>query len=105
LTQLPFDTIKIDRIFVDGIANSESARKLLEGIIALGRGLGMTIVAEGAETAEEVAILGEFRCDLVQGYIFARPLAAKDALKSAWTLEGKGLLVDGSPAATSAAAA
>jgi EAL domain-containing protein (putative c-di-GMP-specific phosphodiesterase class I) len=65
----------------------------------------MTIVAEGAETAEEVAILGEFRCDLVQVYIFARPLAAKDALKSAWTLEGKGLLVDGSPAATSADAA
>jgi diguanylate cyclase (GGDEF)-like protein len=105
LTQLPFDTIKIDRIFVDGIANSESARKLLEGIIALGRGLGMTIVAEGAETAEEVAILGQFRCDLVQGYIFARPAAAKDALKSAWTLEGKGLRVDGSPTATSAAAA
>jgi len=105
LTQLPFDTIKIDRIFVDGIANSESVRKLLEGIIALGRGLGMTIVAEGAETAEEVAILGEFRCDLVQGYIFARPAAAKDALNSAWTLEGKGLRADGSPTATSAAAA
>ena len=105
LTQLPFDTIKIDRIFVDGIANSESARKLLEGIIALGRGLGMTIVAEGAETAEEVAILGQFRCDLVQGYIFARPAAANDALKSAWALEGKGLRVDGSQTATSAAAA
>jgi diguanylate cyclase (GGDEF)-like protein len=105
LTQLPFDTIKIDRIFVDGIADSESARKLLEGIIALGRGLGMTIVAEGAETAEEVAILGQFRCDLVQGYIFARPAAAEDALKSAWALEGKGLRVDGLQSATSAAAA
>jgi diguanylate cyclase (GGDEF)-like protein len=105
LTQLPFDTIKIDRIFVDGIANSECARKLLEGMIALGRGLGMTIVAEGAETAEEVAILGQFRCDLVQGYIFARPATAEDALKSVWTLEGKGLRVDGSQTATSAAAA
>jgi diguanylate cyclase (GGDEF)-like protein len=105
LTQLPFDTIKIDRIFVDGVAESESARKLLEGIIALGRGLGMTIVAEGAETADEVAILGQFRCDLVQGYIFARPAAAKDALKSAWTLEGRRLRVDGSQTATSAAAA
>jgi diguanylate cyclase (GGDEF)-like protein len=105
LTQLPFDTIKIDRIFVDGIANSESARKLLEGIIALGRGLGMTIVAEGAETAEEVAILGEFRCDLVQGYIFARPAPAEDALRSAWALEGRSVRVDGSPARASAAAA
>jgi diguanylate cyclase (GGDEF)-like protein len=105
LTQLPFDTIKIDRIFVDGIANSESARKLLEGIIALGRGLGMMIVAEGAETADEVAILGQFRCDLVQGYIFARPAAANDALKSAWALEGRAIRVDGSPTTASAAAA
>jgi diguanylate cyclase (GGDEF)-like protein len=102
LTQLPFDTIKIDRIFVDGIANSESARKLLEGIIALGRGLGMMIVGEGAETADEIAILGQFRCDMVQGYIFARPAPANDALKSAWALEGKAIRVDGS---TSAAAA
>jgi EAL domain-containing protein (putative c-di-GMP-specific phosphodiesterase class I) len=105
LTQLPFNTIKIDRIFVDGIANSESARKLLEGIIALGRGLGMTIVAEGAETADEVAILGQFRCDLVQGYIFARPATAEAALESAWALEGRGLRVDGSQTTTSAAAA
>jgi diguanylate cyclase (GGDEF)-like protein len=104
LTQLPFDTIKIDRIFVDGIAESESARKLLEGIIALGRGLGMTIVAEGAETADEVAILGQFRCDLVQGYIFARPAAAHDALKSAWTLEGRGQRAGDSQTATSVAA-
>jgi diguanylate cyclase (GGDEF)-like protein len=105
LTQLPFDTIKIDRIFVDGIANSEPARKLLEGIIALGRGLGMTIVAEGAETADEVAILGQFRCDLVQGYIFARPAAAKDALESASALEGKGRRLDVSKTTTSAVAA
>ena len=105
LTQLPFDTIKIDRIFVDGIASSESARKLLEGIIALGRGLGMTIVAEGAETADEVAILGQFRCDLIQGYVFARPAAAEDALKSAWALEGRGLRVDSSRTTTTSAAA
>jgi diguanylate cyclase (GGDEF)-like protein/PAS domain S-box-containing protein len=105
LTQLPFDMIKIDRIFVDGIADSESARRLLEGIIALGRGLGMTIVAEGAETADEVAILGQFRCDLVQGYIFARPAAANDALRSAWTLEGKAIRADGAQTTASAAAA
>ena len=80
LTQLPFDTIKIDRIFVDGIADSECARKLLEGIVALGRGLGMTIVAEGAETPEEVEILRGFNCDVIQGYVFARPTPASQAL-------------------------
>ena len=56
----------------------------------------MMIVAEGAETADEVAILGQFRCDLVQGYIFARPAAANDALKSVRALEGKAIRVEGS---------
>jgi predicted signal transduction protein with EAL and GGDEF domain len=65
----------------------------------------MTIVAEGAETADEVAILGQFRCDLVQGYVFARPAKADDAIQSAWTLEGRGLRVDGSQTTTAAAAA
>ena len=74
LTQLPFDKLKIDRIFIDGIADSERARKLLEGIIALGRGLNMTIVAEGAEKLDEVEILRGFNCDIVQGFIFARAI-------------------------------
>ncbi|CAN5244555.1 hypothetical protein BH11PSE4_BH11PSE4_37650 [soil metagenome] len=80
LTQLPFDKLKIDRIFIDGVAESARARKLLEGIVALGRGLNMTIVAEGAETSAEIDILREFRCDLVQGYVYARPTIAREAL-------------------------
>lgn len=102
LTQLPFDKIKIDRIFVDGIAKSERARKLLEGMIALCRGLGMTIVAEGAETREELAILRQFRCDIVQGYVFARPTAAKEALAVAWSFEGKDPETNGSRIAAQA---
>ncbi len=88
LTQLPFDKIKVDRIFIDDVAASARARKLLGGIIALCRGLGMTIVAEGAETPEQVAILDEFGCDVVQGYFFARPAAAADALAVARSFEG-----------------
>jgi diguanylate cyclase (GGDEF)-like protein/PAS domain S-box-containing protein len=80
LTQLPFDKLKIDRIFVDGIATSKRARKLLEGVIALGRGLGMTIVMEGVEQHEEVEILRGFNCDIIQGYVFARPTVAAQAL-------------------------
>ncbi|MDO9564374.1 MAG: EAL domain-containing protein [Bradyrhizobium sp.] len=87
LTQLPFDKLKIDRLFVDGITEAARARKLLEGIIALGRGLGMTIVAEGAEKLEEVEILRTFGCDMVQGYVFARPTLAADALAVAWRFE------------------
>jgi diguanylate cyclase (GGDEF)-like protein len=80
LTQLPFDKLKIDRIFIDGIAESARARKLLEGIVALGRGLGMTVVAEGAEKVAEVEILRSFRCDMVQGYVYARPMIGSDAI-------------------------
>ena len=103
LTQLPFDLLKIDRLFVDGITETPRARKLLEGIIALGRGLGMTIVAEGAEKSEEVEILGTFGCDLVQGYVFARPTVAADALAVAWKLEGKEPECHERPAASTAA--
>ena len=88
LTQLPFDKLKIDRIFIDGIAESERARKLLQGIIALGRGLNMTIVAEGAEKPEELGILRDFSCDIVQGYVFARPTIAAEALAFARKLDG-----------------
>ena len=88
LTQLPFDKLKIDRIFIDGIAESERARQLLQGIIALGRGLNMTIVAEGAEKHEELGILRDFSCDIVQGYVFAQPTIAAEALAFARKLDG-----------------
>jgi len=90
LTQLPFDKLKIDRIFIDGIAESERARKLLQGIIALGRGLNMTIVAEGAEKPGELEILRGFNCDIVQGYVFARPTPAAAALAFARDLDVAG---------------
>ena len=80
LTQLPFDKLKIDRIFIGGIVSSERARRLLEGVIALGRGLGMLIVMEGVENPDEVEILRGFNCDVIQGYVFARPTPASQAL-------------------------
>ncbi len=83
LHQLPFDNLKIDRMFLAGIETPGRARKLLEGIIALGNGLGMTIMAEGAETAKEVAILRELSCHMVQGYAFARPVPASEAMSFA----------------------
>ncbi len=94
LTQLPFDKLKIDRIFVNSILVSERARKLLEGVIALGRGLGMTIVVEGAETPEEVEIIRDFHVDIVQGYAFARPTVAEQALAFARGLEIAGPAVE-----------
>lgn len=90
LHQLPFDNLKIDRMFVGGIEMPGRARKLLEGIIALGNGLGMTIMAEGAETQKEVAILREMNCHMVQGYAFARPTPAGEAMNFAESFNRKG---------------
>ncbi|HRK25340.1 MAG TPA: EAL domain-containing protein, partial [Beijerinckiaceae bacterium] len=83
LIQLPFDKLKIDRIFVSQAPRSDKARHVLEGIIALGHGLGMRVLAEGVETPEELDLLRRFGCDEVQGYLFARPSPAAAAYASA----------------------
>ena len=80
LKELPFNKLKIDRIFVVGSDTSARSNELLKGIVALGRGLNMTVVAEGAERQAELDLLKEIGCDLVQGYICARPTPAPQAL-------------------------
>ena len=80
LIQLPFDKLKIDRIFVAEAAMSEKGRHVLEGIIALGHGLGMSVVAEGVETQAELEQLARFGCNEIQGYLVARPQPAPAAL-------------------------
>ena len=87
LTRLPFDRLKVDRAFVDGISTAPEKRKLLGGIIALSRGLGMTVVAEGAELAAEVDVLGALDCDLVQGFVFSRPVVPDDVPLVAASIE------------------
>lgn len=103
LTQLPFDKLKIDRIFIDGVNNSQRSTELLRGIIALGRGLGMITIAEGAETQEEIAVLRELGCDQVQGFFFARPTPADEALAFALRMDA-GALATGMPQLANAAA-
>ncbi|MGY3444372.1 EAL domain-containing protein [Bradyrhizobium sp. USDA 4473] len=87
LTRLPFDCLKVDRAFVDGISSAPEKRKLLGGIIALSHGLGMTVVAEGAELPAEVDVLGTLNCDLVQGFVFSPPIAADQAPLVAASIE------------------
>jgi diguanylate cyclase (GGDEF)-like protein len=73
LSELPFQKLKIDRGFVTDVDKLPEKMKLLQGIVGLARGLGMTTVAEGAETAGEVVVLQSLGCNIVQGYYFARP--------------------------------
>jgi len=75
LKQLPVDTIKIDKSFVDDIEHDSSDNAIIEAIIALSKTLGYSIVAEGIETKEQEDFLEKVNCDIGQGYLFAKPLS------------------------------
>ena len=74
LRQFPVDILKIDRSFVAGISEQDGLPAILRGVLDLGRTLGLDIVAEGIEQADQLARLQEGRCRFGQGYLFARPL-------------------------------
>ncbi len=73
LRQLTLDTLKIDRLFVEGVASSEADRTVVQHIIAMAHTLGMTVVAEGVETEAQVHTLCGLGCDQLQGHLLARP--------------------------------
>ena len=75
LTKLPIDELKIDKSFVDDIQLDGNARSMAEGIIAIGKKLGLSVVAEGVETVGQLDQLNEMGCDIYQGYYFAKPLS------------------------------
>ncbi|WP_236167250.1 bifunctional diguanylate cyclase/phosphodiesterase [Pseudomonas fulva] len=74
LRTYPFDSIKIDRRFVQSLGKSSSDRSVVQAIISLGNAMGMTVTAEGVETAEQLALLGDDQCHEVQGYFLSRPV-------------------------------
>lgn len=74
MKQFPIDTIKIDRSFVRDLPNDSEDQAIAQAIISMGKALGMTVVAEGVETAEQQAFLRSHDCDEMQGYLFSRPL-------------------------------
>jgi EAL domain-containing protein (putative c-di-GMP-specific phosphodiesterase class I) len=77
LRQFPFDLLKIDRAFVAGVTASDQDRAIVRTIVDLARALGLTVVAEGVETPEQLAVLRELGCEVAQGYLFARPQPAE----------------------------
>jgi diguanylate cyclase (GGDEF)-like protein/PAS domain S-box-containing protein len=75
LQHLPVDVLKIDKSFVDAIDDCSADAALVTAVLGLGHAMGLHVVAEGIETADQVAALIRLRCRLGQGYHFARPLA------------------------------
>jgi len=75
LQRLPIDTLKIDRGFISKLLDKpEGNRNIVEAIVSLAHKLGMTVVAEGIETSEQLAVLREMACELGQGYLFSPPI-------------------------------
>jgi EAL domain-containing protein (putative c-di-GMP-specific phosphodiesterase class I) len=85
LRQLPFTELKIDRFFIHDATTSADSALMVRCMVDLAHGLGLTCTAEGVETAEQLAMLCKFHCDVAQGYLIAQPLEP-DSLK-AWLAE------------------
>lgn len=80
LHALPFDTLKIDRSFVDAMCKSEESLELVKAIIGVAKTFKLNIVAEGIERAEEAARLLGLECDYGQGYFYSKPLKKADVI-------------------------
>ena len=80
LKRLPVSAVKIDKAFVEHVIDDPSDAALCAGIISLARDLGITSVAEGIETKTQYHVLRAYRCDVLQGFFFSKPLPADDAM-------------------------
>ena len=76
LRRFPFDTLKIDRSFIQDVSHNDSAAALAKAVVMLGRGLNLQLLAEGVETQAQLDFLRSLQCDLAQGYWFSKPLPA-----------------------------
>jgi EAL domain-containing protein (putative c-di-GMP-specific phosphodiesterase class I) len=78
LKRFPIDTLKVDRSFIRDIPLDTEDRAITEAIIAMGRSLNLTVVAEGVETLEQETFLRNHGCDETQGFYFSRPIASDE---------------------------
>jgi diguanylate cyclase (GGDEF)-like protein len=81
LKRLPVDTLKIDRSFIHGAAETDPDAVILDAMIRIARGLGLEVVAEGVETLEEMDALRALGCNVMQGYLFSKPIPKADFLR------------------------
>jgi diguanylate cyclase (GGDEF)-like protein len=91
LQQFPLDTIKIDRSFVRDFATGGANSDLTDAIIAMGKSLSLTVVAQGVETKEQADLLREHACDEFQGFYFNKPMSAHD-FTTLWQAANRGEL-------------
>ena len=95
LSNLPFDSVKIDRSLIDSIVDTPQAAAVAAAIIQMGHALNLRVIGEGIETAEQATRLQLLGCDIGQGFYFARPMPAEEF---AALLRAETNLMPGSPA-------
>ncbi len=77
LKRFPLNTLKIDKAFIDDIAVSNTDRHMAAAIINIAHNLGLKVVAEGVEQEDQLAILRRYECEMLQGYLYSKPLNAE----------------------------
>jgi diguanylate cyclase (GGDEF)-like protein len=78
LKRFSFNTIKIDRSFVTDLVKNSQDIALISAVIALGKGLRMKVIAEGVETKEQLELLKNLNCEIIQGILFSHPLTSEE---------------------------
>jgi EAL domain-containing protein (putative c-di-GMP-specific phosphodiesterase class I) len=99
LGTLPIDSLKIDRSFVMGLHDQPHNVEIVRAVLNLARSLGRSVIAEGIETAEQLAILRRLGVPQGQGYLLSRPLRAEQAQELLVLLAPPGLEATAAPAA------
>ena len=89
LSRLPIDTVKIDRSFISTLTEDLTSAKIVRAIINLGRDLGLSVVAEGVETRDELRSLIAMGGQFTQGYYYSKPLRAQGVEAYINTLSNK----------------
>jgi diguanylate cyclase (GGDEF)-like protein/PAS domain S-box-containing protein len=80
LKKLPISTLKIDKSFIDDMTTDQNDANIVETIILMAKNLGISVVAEGVETKEQFELLAKYKCDLIQGYYYAKAMPLKDLI-------------------------
>ena len=81
MKSLPIDVLKIDKSFIDNITADGIERQIVKTIVSLAHDMGLRVIAEGVEEQEQQAYLSACGCNVIQGYLFSRPVPEADILE------------------------
>ena len=78
LRSAPVDTLKIDRFFLDEIMSTDRGKIIVESSVRMAKQLGLSVIAEGVETQDQLDFLDSIGCDIVQGFYYSRPIPPEE---------------------------